>query len=131
MRDLKEITKSRLRALSTGENRKSLPASLRPDCHVGTDEGFENVYGRLRWDHIPPTITAGCTTACKGRFGHPSQLRTISVREAALIQTFPMSYKFETDFMETACDLVGNALPPKFAEKVAECCVESVRGQGG
>ena len=60
--------------------------------------------------------SGGCTTPCKGRFGHPSKRRTtISVREAALIQTFPRSYRFETTSMEAVCDMIGNAVPPKFA----------------
>ncbi len=51
-----------------------------------------NYYGRMRWTQVPVTITGGCTiTISKGRFGHPQALRTISVREAARIQTFPDS----------------------------------------
>ena len=61
-------------------------------------------------------MTGGCTTPCKGRFGHPDKDRTtISVREAALIQSFPMDYRFETDFMDRACEMIGNAVPPHFA----------------
>ena len=61
-------------------------------------------------------MTGGCTTPCKGRFGHPDKDRTtISVREAALIQTFPRGYKFDTEFMEAVCDMIGNAVPPQFA----------------
>ncbi|HEV2327365.1 MAG TPA: DNA cytosine methyltransferase [Verrucomicrobiae bacterium] len=61
-------------------------------------------------------MTGGCTTASKGRFGHPNKSRTtISVREAALIQTFPKRYTFETDYMDAVCDMIGNAVPPMFA----------------
>ena len=61
-------------------------------------------------------MTGGCTTPCKGRFGHPDKRRTtISVREAALIQTFPRNYTFETDHMESVCEMIGNAVPPQFA----------------
>jgi DNA (cytosine-5)-methyltransferase 1 len=60
-----------------------------------------------------------------GRFGHPDQLRTLSIREAAMIQTFPKGYKFVTNYMKTACELVGNGLPPKFAEKAAKACLNS------
>ena len=123
IRDLKEISKERLKALKAGDSRGSLPKKLRPKCHMNSNKGFQNVYGRLSWEQTPPTITSGCTTPCMGRFGHPDELRTISIREAALIQTFPKSYKFDTDFMDTACDLVGNALPPKFAKKVAATCM--------
>ena len=112
VRDLKEISIERLKALKAGSNRSSLPMELRPKCHIKSNKGFQNVYGRLSWEQIPPTITSGCTSPCMGRFGHPEELRTISIREAALIQTFPRHYKFDTEYMDTACDLVGNALPP-------------------
>lgn len=125
VKDLKEISKARLKALKAGNGRKALPQELRPKCHMNGDKGFANVYGRLDWNKTPPTMTSGCTTPCMGRFGHPDELRTISVREAATIQTFPKRYKFKTKYMNTACDLVGNALPPKFAQKVAKACVES------
>jgi DNA (cytosine-5)-methyltransferase 1 len=131
VRDLDPISIDRYRELSQGEARCALPRRLRPRCHKGTYSGFVNVYGRMNWNQTPPTITAGCTTPCKGRFGHPRELRTISVREAALIQTFPKRYRLETDFMECACALVGNALPPEFAERVATSCLESLRAHGG
>jgi DNA (cytosine-5)-methyltransferase 1 len=121
VRDIKEITIKRLRAIKSGENRLVLPRRLRPDCHKSVKaKGFENVYARMRWDHVSPTITSGCTTFSSGRFGHPRQNRTISVREAALIQTFPKSYKLETNNIGVACELIGNALPCRFA-KVVSC----------
>lgn len=129
--DLTEVTLDRLRALKAGTSREGLPKRLRPKCHKKKNAGFENVYGRMSWDKAAPTITGGCTTPCKGRYGHPRQLRTISVREAALIQTFPMSYKFVTDEMGTACAMVGNALPPKFAEIAARQCLPSATFVGG
>ena len=126
VRDLKEISIERLKALKAGSGRSALPTELRPQCHVKSNKGFQNVYGRLSWKQTPPTITSGCTTPCMGRFGYPDELRTISVREAALIQTFPRCYKFDTEFMDTACDLVGNALPCSFARKVAKSCLEAM-----
>jgi DNA (cytosine-5)-methyltransferase 1 len=123
VRDIKEITMKRLKATKSGENRLVLPRRLRPDCHkLAKSAGFENVYARMRWDDVAPTMTSGCTTFSSGRFGHPQQNRTISVREAALIQTFPKSYILETDNIAIACELIGNALPCKFAEKVSNSC---------
>jgi DNA (cytosine-5)-methyltransferase 1 len=122
VRDLTETSVQRYKATKPGASRYSLPMNLRPKCHRNKDKGFPNVYGRLSWVQVPPTITGGCTTPAKGRFGHPDELRTISVREAALIQTFPKSYKLVTNFMDTACDLVGNALPCFFAQTVASSC---------
>jgi DNA (cytosine-5)-methyltransferase 1 len=125
--DLKEISIRRLKTLNPGDGRKSLPKELRPKCHANSDRGFQNVYGRLSWEQTPPTITSGFTRTCMGRFGHPEELRTISVREAASIQTFPMNYEFDTDFMNVACDLVGNALPYRFARKVATVCIDALK----
>ncbi len=127
VRDLKEISIERLKALKAGSSRSSLPTELRPRCHVKSNKGFTNVYGRLSWEKTPPTITSGCTSPCMGRFGHPEELRTISIREAALIQTFPRHYKFDTEYMDTACDLVGNALPCLFARKVAATCIDAIK----
>jgi len=123
VRDIKKITIKRLRATKSGENRFVLPKRLRPDCHKSAKtKGFENVYARMKWDDVAPTITSGCTTFSSGRFGHPRQNRTISVREAALIQTFPKSYKLETDNIGVACELIGNALPCRFAKAVSYQC---------
>jgi DNA (cytosine-5)-methyltransferase 1 len=125
VRNLTKLSKKRLKAVKPGQNRSALPIGLRPDCHKEENNGFGNVYGRLRWNAPSVTITSGCTTPCMGRFGHPTNIRTISIREAALIQTFPKSYEFKTQFMDYACDIVGNALPPKFAEIAGESCVNA------
>lgn len=119
VRRMAPINIERLRRTRPGATRRTLPKSLRPACHKEVNEGYANVYGRMTWDQLPVTITGGFATLSKGRFGHPSQLRTISVREAARIQTFPDDYVFETPFMEYACAMIGNALPCDFAEILA------------
>ena len=126
IRDLQEISIERLKAMKEGDDRLALPRKLRPECHKNKKAGFHNVYGRLSWDNVSSTITSGCTTPCMGRFGHPKEDRTISIREAALIQTFPVDYKFKTRFMDTACDLVGNGLPYKFAHKAGKICFSAL-----
>jgi len=116
VRDLQPQVAARLGAANPGKTWLTLDESIRPKCHRSGYNGFTNTYGRMTWDQTPVTITGGCTTACKGRFGHPDRNRTtISVREAALIQTFPRSYKFVTNFMDAVCDMIGNAVPPHFA----------------
>ena len=116
VRDLQPQTKVRLKAAVPGRTWRAVKESIRPKCHQNGYNGFTNTYGRMTWDDVSPTITAGCTTPCKGRFGHPDRRRTtISVREAALLQTFPGAYKFKTDYMDVACDMIGNAVPPLFA----------------
>jgi len=119
VRDLRERTREQLRAAKPGGNWLDIDPELRPECHRDGYVGFRNVYGRMRWDQLPVTITAGCTTPAKGRFGHPQRLGTISVREAASIQTFPKSYRFATDRIDTVCEQIGNAVPPLFAEHLA------------
>lgn len=119
VRTLSDENRRRLKRARVGRSWTSIDKRLRPLCHKDRSVGFSNVYGRMRWVEPSPTITGGCTTFSKGRFGHPTQLRTISVREAALLQTFPKNYIFDTDMMEAACDIIGNALPCKFAAIVA------------
>lgn len=124
-RDISKINLDRLKAISEGGDRTQIPMHLRPKCHL-SDFGFTNVYGRMAWDKPSPTITGGCTTPSKGRFGHPTETRTISVREAARLQTFPDDYKFSTDFVDRACLIIGNALPPLFAKTMAEACLRTL-----
>ncbi len=118
---------ARLRKTKAGVSRAELPQHLRPDCHKASDTGYSNVYGRMSWDQLPVTITGGCTTLSKGRFGHPEELRTISVREAARIQTFPDEYVFDSPFMDYVCGMIGNALPCDFAEVLATSVAEQLQ----
>lgn len=129
IRNMTRINRLRLENVKPGDARNKLPEELRPDCHKGKEEGFSNVYGRLAWDKPSVTITGGCTTLSKGRFGHPDKTRTISVREAALLQTFPPEYFFDTPYMDHACDIVGNALPCDFAEKLASVVYDALERQ--
>lgn len=86
-------------------------------CHKKF-RGFRDVYGRMAWNRQSPTITGGCTNPSKGRFLHPTQNRAISLREAALLQSFPDDYKFSLARGKgPAALLIGNALPPEFARR--------------
>lgn len=129
VRDLSALNLARIKIALPGKSWTSIPSRLRPDCHKGAYRGFSNVYGRMEWGNISPTITGGCTTFSKGRFGHPVQDRTISVREAARLQTFPDSYIFDTPYMEHACNIIGNALPCAFAAAVAKHCGRYIQAQ--
>lgn len=128
VRDLRPRTKERLRAAVPGKTWLALDESLRPACHKDGYRGFTNVYGRMTWDQVSPTITGGCTTPCKGRFGHPDANRyAISVREAALLQTFPLKYRFVTHRMDAVCDMIGNAVPPLYARLAGRQLLNALR----
>ena len=127
VRELSPQNVARIKEAVPGESWSRIPESLRPNCHQGEYRGFTNVYGRMRWDQPSPTITAGCTTLSKGRFGHPESNRTISVREAALLQTFPIGYRFVVPHMDQVCNVIGNALPCDFAEVLAIQCRDALR----
>ena len=99
-----------------GGSRKDLPEKYILACHSKKNIGFNDVYGRLRWDDYSTTITGGCLNPSKGRFLHPVKNRCITAREAALLQSFPKEYKFPRNISRSALALlIGNALPPKFS----------------
>jgi DNA (cytosine-5)-methyltransferase 1 len=82
----------------------------------------------MEWNDVAPTITSGCTTSCKGRFGHPDRRRyTITVREAALLQTFSQTYQFTSDKIDAVCDLIGNAVPPLYAKAVGRQVIATLK----
>jgi DNA (cytosine-5)-methyltransferase 1 len=123
---LSETNKRRLMALLPGQGREHLPEDLLADCHK-TDAsliGHRGVYGRMNWDEVAPTITAKFDSFSRGRFGHPEQVRTISLLEGALLQTFPLNFRFAGTKVEIARQ-IGNAVPPKLAEilgrRIIEC----------
>lgn len=103
-----------------GGSFRTLPRVHQLKCHRGKDRGFRDVYGRMKWDDVSPTITGGCTNPSKGRFLHPEQDRSITLREAALLQGFPRDYEFSLTGGKGAVSLmIGNALPPLFIKEHA------------
>ncbi len=95
------------------------------DCHKKkSGKGYGSVYGRMKWDEPAPTMTTFCTGIGNGRFGHPEQDRAISLREAALIQTFPESYKFAENekqiSMTKLSTFIGNAVPVDLGKVIAK-----------
>lgn len=103
-----------------GGSRTDLPIEYWLPCHVRKPDGYLDVYGRMSWDAVSPTITGGCGSPSKGRFLHPEQHRGITLREAALLQTFPPKYKFSlSGGKDAAALMIGNALPPEFIKRHA------------
>ncbi len=117
-----------------GGSRTDLPEEYQLDCHRRCN-GFKDVYGRMAWGDVAPTITSGCFNPSKGRFLHPEEDRAITMREAALLQGFPRRYKFPTaDNKSGVALMIGNALPPPFikahARQVANKLYEANRHIG-
>jgi DNA (cytosine-5)-methyltransferase 1 len=107
------------RVPKSGGSRLDLPKRFHLKCHKGFD-GFKDVYGRMAWNEVAPTITGGCFNPSKGRFLHPSCNRNITMREAALLQTFPKRYKFDvSDGKQQIALMIGNALPPELVKRQA------------
>lgn len=109
-----------------GGSRSDLPKSRQLACHRKSD-GFKDVYGRMAWDDVSPTITGGCFNPSKGRYLHPKENRNITMREAALLQSFPRNYKFDLAGGKTGVALmIGNALPPEFVRRQAQQVIEAL-----
>lgn len=104
-----------------GGSWKDLPKKYILACHKKDNVGFNDIYGRLRWDTCSNTITGGCLNPSKGRFLHPEQDRVLTPREAALLQSFPKDYKFPVSISKQVLALlIGNALPPEFSRVYAQ-----------
>ncbi|RKO68085.1 DNA cytosine methyltransferase [Desulfofundulus salinus] len=121
-----ELTIKRLSHIpKDGGSRSSLPSELQLKCHKGHD-GHPDVYGRMAWDSLAPTLTTGCTDVTKGRFAHPEQDRAITLREAALLQTFPKTYEFAGGPTAIARQ-IGNAVPVEMVKALAPTFKKSIR----
>lgn len=128
---LSELNLKRINALKEGQGRDDLPEELLADCHkISSDAiGYRNVYGRMAWDDVAPTITARFDSFTRGKFGHPDQPRSISLREGALLQTFPEDFIFTGNKVDVARQ-IGNAVPPIFAEKIGRSIIDCYERTG-
>ena len=115
-----------------GSWKRDWDEDLKLACHKKSQgQTYVSIYGRMKWDEPSPTMTTFCTGIGNGRFGHPEQDRAISLREAALLQSFPMDYKF----VESPEDLIfgklskhiGNALPPKLGEIIGKSIIKHLK----
>jgi DNA (cytosine-5)-methyltransferase 1 len=106
-----------------GGSRLDLGKDRQLACHRKCD-GFKDIYGRMAWDDVAPTITSGCVNPSKGRFLHPVRNRAITLREAALLQSFPPSYFFSLRRGKgSVAEMIGNALPPEFIRRHANSVI--------
>lgn len=123
-RALNATNLQRIRHTRPGGSWKDWPQELQLDCHK-KDSGktYRSIYGRMRWDEPAPTLTTHCTGIGNGRYGHPEQDRAISLREAALLQSFPRKYKFVPPrarvYNKILSRQVGNAVPVRLGRIIA------------
>ena len=104
-----------------GGSRRDWPEELKLACHRKT-LGFSDVYGRMWWDRVAPTLTSRCNSLSNGRFGHPEQNRAISLREAAALHTFPDDYEF-FGAKNRIAGWIGNAVPVSFGEALGRAAM--------
>jgi DNA (cytosine-5)-methyltransferase 1 len=115
----------RIRASKPGGTWRDWPGKLRADCHIKeSGHHYSSVYGRMEWDKPSPTITTQFYGFGNGRFGHPEQDRGLSLREGAILQSFPDKYQFaeeNTDFeFKRIGRLIGNAVPVRLGVAIGK-----------
>lgn len=99
-------------------------SDLQLEAYRGKDNSFRDVYGRMFWDRPAPTITTRFNSLSNGRFGHPEQDRAISLREGALLQTFPRKFRFHGRNQSVIARMIGNAVPPILAKRIGQHIVK-------
>ena len=121
----------RIEASRPGGTWRDWKATLVADCHKKiSGKTYASVYGRMCWDEPAPTITTQFFGFGNGRFGHPEQNRAISLREGAILQSFPKNYMFtppgEPIHKKSVGRLIGNAVPVQLGEVIGLSILEHV-----
>ena len=133
---LSERNLERIRNSRPGGTWRDWDDRLRAACHA-RDSGrtYPSVYGRMQWDQPAPTITTQFHGYGNGRFGHPDQDRAISLREGALLQTFPEDYSFVAEgqavHIAPIARLIGNAVPVRLGEAIGRSIVAHLEDVNG
>lgn len=125
---LSEINLKRIRQSTAGGSWRDWGEDIKLSCHK-KDSGktYPSVYGRMKWNDLAPTITTQFYNIGTGRFGHPEQDRALSLREGALLQTFPSKYKFCNARKPLPLSIlarhIGNAVPVKLGYIIGKSIV--------
>lgn len=131
---LSPLNLQRIQASHPGGTWSTWPSRLRPQCyHKPSGNSFRSVYGRMDWDALAPTLTTQFYRYGTGRFGHPEQDRAISLREGALLQTFPLEFRFVQpgtlgSFAQVGAH-IGNAVPPQLALTLGRQIIKHIAGR--
>ena len=131
---LSDLNLERIQHSIPGGTWRDWPDRLVLKCHKAkSGKTYPSVYGRMCWDNLSPTITTQFSCYGTGRFGHPSQNRAITMREGALLQSFPPSYKFVSDdeaiSYKKISRHIGNAVPPRLGEIIGLSILEHTKNR--
>jgi DNA (cytosine-5)-methyltransferase 1 len=132
---LSNINLRRVRASLPGGSWSDWDEELVADCHkVITGKGYRSVYGRMKMDEPSPTITTQFFGFGNGRFGHPEQDRGLSLREGAILQSFPPDYIFlppgQRVQFKALGRLIGNAVPVLLGEVIGRAIKRHLEDHG-
>ena len=125
---LNEINIKRLQKTSkNGGSRTSYMSNIKlaTSCHYKDDVNFKDTYGRMSWEKPASTITTKFYSISNGRFAHPEENRAISLREGAVLQSFPKNYIFKTSSIHNTARMIGNAVPPKYAQAIGKAITQN------
>jgi len=125
------LNEERFRHVPPGGGWADIPEHLRLDCHNEVDAskgGWPDVYGRLEWKGQAPTLTAGFDSFTRGRYGHPEQHRSLTLREGARLQGFPDQFRFYGTRYDVRLQ-IGNAVPPPLARAAGEAVRRVLEGK--
>ena len=120
---LSPVNVERIKQSKPGGTWEDWDADILPQCYKKpTGKSYKSVYGRMAWNDVAPTLTTQFYSYGTGRCGHPEQNRAISLREGALLQSFPKNYVFFKDEKDVSIKklarYIGNAVPPKLGEHI-------------
>ena len=132
--ELSALNLKRIRASKPGGTWRDWDKSLRVKCHrKASGKSYTSIYGRMTWDDPSPTMTTQYYGVGNGRFGHPDQDRGISLREGALLQSFPENYKFVPKdapiYKKQLGRLIGNAVPVKLGKAIGKSIARHVEAR--
>lgn len=133
--ELSPLNLKRIRASKSGGTWRDWGRDLVADCHKKkSGKTYPSVYGRMAWDEPSPTMTTQFFGFGNGRFGHPKQNRAISLREGAILQSFPRNYRFvpkgKTVYIKTIGRLIGNAVPVKLGKAIGKSILRHIQDLG-
>ncbi|WP_277056458.1 DNA cytosine methyltransferase [Treponema socranskii] len=128
---LSNLNLQRIKHSIPGGTWRDWPDELKLRCHKSeTGQTYTSVYGRMRWDDLSPTITTQFIGYGTGRFGHPDQDRALTLREGAILQSFPPNYQFvspkEPIQIKKIARHIGNAVPPRLGEVIGQSIINTL-----